>query len=198
MLGLKGRWLLGSSTSCLVHTGLQSSGGHLNKKFCITLISSIKVKCTLWHCHCTALRIRDPVLFDPWIRDPGWAKIRIRDEQPGSYIREIRNNFLGLILGFFDADPGSEKEKIRIRDGKNGSEIRNTASMQIRDVRTVTEINKMTTIVLLPIYADIICLLLNRHKYASCHKTWIPFLVITNETCTCTEGRFRGSVNFLG
>jgi hypothetical protein len=36
--------------------------------------------------------------------DPG---IRIRDEQPGSYFRELRNNFFGLkILKFFDADPG--------------------------------------------------------------------------------------------
>ena len=37
--------------------------------------------------------IRDPL----WIRAPGWEKIRIRirDEQPGSYLRELRNNFLG-------------------------------------------------------------------------------------------------------
>jgi hypothetical protein len=30
-------------------------------------------------------------LFDPWIRDQGWVKIRIRDEQPGSYFRELRS-----------------------------------------------------------------------------------------------------------
>ncbi len=42
--------------------------------------------------------IRDP--------NPGWEKIRIRDEHPGSYFRELRNNVLGLkILKFFDADP---------------------------------------------------------------------------------------------
>jgi hypothetical protein len=42
-------------------------------------------------------------LFDPWIRDPVWVKktgsasgIRIRDEQPELYFRELRNNFLGL------------------------------------------------------------------------------------------------------
>jgi hypothetical protein len=38
--------------------------------------------------------------------------IRIRDEQPepGSYFREIRNNFFGLkYLKFFDADPGWRK-----------------------------------------------------------------------------------------
>jgi hypothetical protein len=44
--------------------------------------------------------------FDPWIRDtvsglrdPGWVKkirIRIRDEQPGSYFRELGKNFFGL------------------------------------------------------------------------------------------------------
>jgi hypothetical protein len=48
---------------------------------------------------------------------PGWVKnpdpgIRIRDEQPRSYFRELRNNFLGKILKFFDANPGSGMEKI--------------------------------------------------------------------------------------
>jgi hypothetical protein len=33
------------------------------------------------------LRIRDPI----WVK----IKIRIRDEHPGSYVRELRNNFLG-------------------------------------------------------------------------------------------------------
>jgi hypothetical protein len=33
------------------------------------------------------------------------VKIRIRDEHPGSYIRALRNNFLGG-LKYFDADPG--------------------------------------------------------------------------------------------
>ncbi len=61
-------------------------------------------------------------------------KIRIRDAQPGSYFRELRNNFLGFIYlnsllrirdvknsdpGWKKSNPGSEKEKIRIRDGKN-------------------------------------------------------------------------------
>jgi hypothetical protein len=50
----------------------------------------------------------------------------IRDEHPGSYFRELRNIFFGLIiLKFFDAirflDPGSFRPwirdgKIRIRD----------------------------------------------------------------------------------
>jgi hypothetical protein len=46
-------------------------------------------------CYGTGSGIR--CLFEPWIRDPGWVKIRtrIRDEQPGSYFRGFRNNFLG-------------------------------------------------------------------------------------------------------
>jgi hypothetical protein len=44
------------------------------------------------------LRIRG--LFDPWIRGSGMGKKSrsgsgIRDEHPGSYFQEIRNNFLG-------------------------------------------------------------------------------------------------------
>jgi hypothetical protein len=35
---------------------------------------------------------------------PG-AGIRIGDEQPGSYFRELRNNFLVKMLKFSDADP---------------------------------------------------------------------------------------------
>jgi hypothetical protein len=38
-------------------------------------------------------------LIDPWIRDLGWVpykiRIRIRDEQPGSYFRQLRNIFWG-------------------------------------------------------------------------------------------------------
>jgi hypothetical protein len=61
-------------------------------------------------------------LFDPWIQDPGWEKvsIRIRDEQPGSYFLELRNHFFAFfgvkILKFFDEDPGSGMETVRIRD----------------------------------------------------------------------------------
>jgi hypothetical protein len=63
----------------------------------------------------TALRIRIP--------GSGMGKKSgIWDELPGSYFRELRNNFLGLILKFFDADPGGEnfgsgmKKKIRTGD----------------------------------------------------------------------------------
>jgi hypothetical protein len=36
-------------------------------------------------------------------------KMQIRDEHPGSYFRELRNNFWVKILKYFDADadPGS-------------------------------------------------------------------------------------------
>jgi hypothetical protein len=35
--------------------------------------------------------IRDLVPFNPWIRGPGWVKNQdpVRDEQPGSYFREL-------------------------------------------------------------------------------------------------------------
>jgi hypothetical protein len=65
--------------------------------------------------------VADPVPF--WPLDPGWVKNQ--DPNPGwttrkSYIPELRNkNFWVKILKFFDADPGSGMEKIRIRDGKN-------------------------------------------------------------------------------
>jgi hypothetical protein len=63
-------------------------------------------------------------LFDPWIRDPGWEKVSIgsgiRDEQPGSYLLKLRNHFFCFfgvkILKFFDEDPGSGMETVRIRD----------------------------------------------------------------------------------
>ncbi len=47
-------------------------------------------------------------------------------EQPGSYFLELRNHFWGYnILKFFDADPGSGTDKIRIRGWKKfGSGIR--------------------------------------------------------------------------
>jgi hypothetical protein len=39
-------------------------------------------------------------------RDGYKIKIQIRDEHVESYLRELRNNFLGFnILNFFDADP---------------------------------------------------------------------------------------------
>jgi hypothetical protein len=52
-------------------------------------------------------------LFDPWIRDgrKSASGSGIRDEHPGSYFLELRNNFFAFfgvkILQFFDEDPGS-------------------------------------------------------------------------------------------
>jgi hypothetical protein len=44
----------------------------------------------------------------------------IRDEQPGSYFLDLRNHFFAFfgvkILKFFDEDPGSGMETVRIRD----------------------------------------------------------------------------------
>jgi hypothetical protein len=62
------------------------------------------------------IRIRDPVLFDTWIRDPGWKKIQ-------DHFSESIEQFFGLkILKFFNADlePGSGifLTGSRIRDGK--------------------------------------------------------------------------------
>jgi hypothetical protein len=62
----------------------------------------------------TVLRDPDPgsgAFITPWIRDPGWVKIRIRirDEQTGSYFRELRKNFGVKIFKFFYADPGWKK-----------------------------------------------------------------------------------------
>ncbi len=72
--------------------------------------------------------IQDPVPFLPL--DPGSrigkksrSGIRIRDEQPGSYFLELRNHILVKILKFFDADPGSGMERIRVRNpGKKKSD----------------------------------------------------------------------------
>jgi hypothetical protein len=56
------------------------------------------------------------------VADPGYGKknrIRIRDEQPGSYFLELRNQFFRLkYFKLFDADPRSGMEKIGIWDGK--------------------------------------------------------------------------------
>jgi hypothetical protein len=85
--------------------------------------------------------IRDWVLFDPWIRDPGWEKVSIRIRDPGSGMNnpdhiflELRNHFFAFFreLKYLNSlmrirDPGSGMETVRIRDPgwkKVGSGIR--------------------------------------------------------------------------
>ncbi len=63
---------------------------------------------------------RDPVLFDPWIRDVQKIRIWIRYEQPGSYFSEP-NQFFGLQYLYSlmcIRDPGLKKFESGIRDGK--------------------------------------------------------------------------------
>jgi hypothetical protein len=72
------------------------------------------------------------------IRDPGWKNVGsgIRDKHPGSYFLELRNHFFFAffyvkILKFFDEDPGSGMESVRIRDpgwSQFGSVIRDGVS----------------------------------------------------------------------
>jgi hypothetical protein len=50
------------------------------------------------------------------MRDGEKVRIRIRDDQSGSYFLELGSDFLGKILIFFDADPGSGMEKIWTRE----------------------------------------------------------------------------------
>ncbi len=83
----------------------------------------------VFQCCSSRSGIWDPVPF--WPRDPGWVKIRIQiwDEQPKSYFRELKKTIFWVkILKFFDVDPGSGMDKIRIRDpgwNKVGPGIRN-------------------------------------------------------------------------
>jgi hypothetical protein len=65
------------------------------------------------------LRIRIRCLFDPWIRDPGWVKKSGFGSGMNNpdHISESLEAWV-KILNFFDADPVSGMEKIRIRDGK--------------------------------------------------------------------------------
>jgi hypothetical protein len=51
-----------------------------------------------------------------WMGKKIGSRIRIRDEQPGSYFPELRNNFWVKILKFFGTDPGTGVGKVRIRD----------------------------------------------------------------------------------
>ncbi len=79
----------------------------------------------------------------------------IRDEQPGSYFFELRNHFLVFfrvkILKFFDEDPGSGMETVRIRDPgwkKVGSGIQDkhpgSATLtEVHDIYTLVQVGIM-------------------------------------------------------
>ncbi len=83
--------------------------------------------------------------FDPWIRDPGWVKIkiRIRDEHPGSYSESL-GQFFGLKYCnsfvqiwnpgiFFTMDPGWIRFGSGIRDKHPGClTLRGTSLTRIR------------------------------------------------------------------
>jgi hypothetical protein len=85
----------------------------------------IKIKISVNYIHKSVLRIRTRNPESGTFLTPGsgmgnksgfGSGIRMRDEQPGSYVRELINHILGVkMLKFFDADPGSVMEKIRIR-----------------------------------------------------------------------------------
>jgi hypothetical protein len=63
------------------------------------------------------------IVADP---DPGWVGIKSGSGSGMNnpdHISESLETFFGVkILKFFDADPGSRMEKIRIRDGKNSDQ----------------------------------------------------------------------------
>jgi hypothetical protein len=83
--------------------------------------------------------IRDPVSGAFLTPGSGMSKkirIRIRDEQLGSYFRELRNNFFGFkILKFFYVDPGSGMGKFGsgIWDGKNSDPGSGMEKIRIRN-----------------------------------------------------------------
>jgi hypothetical protein len=66
-------------------------------------------------CQCCGSGSGIRCLVDPWIRDgeKSGSGFEIRDEQPGSYLLQLRNNIFGL-------NPGSGMEKFGsvMRDGK--------------------------------------------------------------------------------
>jgi hypothetical protein len=71
------------------------------------------------------LRIRDPVLFDPWIRDPesGMSKkpgSGSRMNIPNHISESLETVFWVKILKFFDADPYPESDIRNLFDPGSG------------------------------------------------------------------------------
>ncbi len=71
----------------------------------------------------SVLRIRDPLLFCPWIRDPKWKKSRSgkRVKHLGSYFRRAYRQLKMFIFlcqfSVADPSPGSDMEKARSGSG---------------------------------------------------------------------------------
>jgi hypothetical protein len=66
---------------------------------------------------CCGSRIR--CLFEPWIRDPGWVKIRIRIQDHISESLETIFWVKTLKFLMWIRDPGWKKSGSEIRNGKN-------------------------------------------------------------------------------
>jgi hypothetical protein len=68
----------------------------------------------------SVLLFRDPVPFDPWIRDPKWVKITIRIGDPDS--ESLETIFRVKILKFLDADVDPDPENFLALDPGSGIE----------------------------------------------------------------------------
>jgi hypothetical protein len=101
---------------------------------CLIISFSLPLPCNLENqCRGSGSGIRYIfVLSDPRIRiwDPGWGKIRIRDEHPGSYFRELRNIFWVKILKFFASDPDSGWKYLDPRSGTSYRHPRSATLMK--------------------------------------------------------------------
>jgi hypothetical protein len=60
-------------------------------------------------------------IFDPGIRDGKKSGSGSGMSNPDHISGSLKNNFLVKILKFFNADPGSGRKKIRLRDKHPGS-----------------------------------------------------------------------------
>ncbi len=101
--------------SCLVPFFVQHWPYRTKKQIKQEVLLIFRVLYRASHCWGPGSGIRCFCAFDPGIRD-GESGFGIRDEHPGSYFRELRNNFAA------DPDPGSFRPWIL--DGKFGSGIR--------------------------------------------------------------------------
>ncbi len=80
--------------------------------------------CDPWKELDAVLRIRGPVLFGLWIRDPGWKKIQRQDLRAGMNIPDLI--FETLVTVFRVKNPGSGMEKIESGGGGRSITIQYT------------------------------------------------------------------------